>query len=151
MDEEVTGTGYYAFDDIEEINNFQYDQTMDDVEAKSTDLSSISEVGDSSRKKRLLKKAPEAPRRFKTAYICFVMERMEEVKLQMNNETKVTDVMKILASMWKALSPLEKQKYERQADEDKSRYFEEMKRYTGPMQVPNKRQKKPPVNIYSFS
>jgi hypothetical protein len=137
---------YYEFDDIEDINTFQYDQKLDDFEAKSTDRSSSPELSEMSRKKRPLKKAPEAPRRFKTAYICFVMERMEDVKQSMSNDTKVTDIMKILAGMWKALSPIEKQKYERQADEDKSRYFEEMKRYTGPMQVPNKRQRKPPVS-----
>jgi hypothetical protein len=31
-------------------------------------------------KKRLLKKAPDAPKRFKSAYICYVMKMIEEIK-----------------------------------------------------------------------
>lgn len=42
------------------------------------------------RKKRLLKKAPDAPKRFKTAYICFVMEKMDIVKENSSKEEKVT-------------------------------------------------------------
>jgi len=97
-----------------------------------------------SRKKRLLKKAPDAPKRFKSAYICYVMDRMDEIKKTLSNDAKVTDIMKILAKQWKSLPPLEKQKYEDYAQVDKSRYFNEMSHYSGPMQVPNKRQKKPP-------
>ena len=41
------------------------------------------------RKKRLLKKAPEAPKRFKTAYICFVMEKMDGVKEESPKDEKV--------------------------------------------------------------
>lgn len=41
------------------------------------------------RKKRLLKKAPDAPKRFKTAYICFVMEKMDIVKESSSKEEKV--------------------------------------------------------------
>ena len=41
------------------------------------------------RKKRLLKKAPDAPKRFKTAYICFVMEKMDGVKEKSPKDEKV--------------------------------------------------------------
>lgn len=41
------------------------------------------------RKKRLLKKAPDAPKRFKTAYICFVMEKMDGVKEESPKDEKV--------------------------------------------------------------
>jgi hypothetical protein len=41
------------------------------------------------RKKRLLKKAPDAPKRFKTAYICFVMDKMDSVKEQSPKDEKV--------------------------------------------------------------
>lgn len=51
--------------------------------------------------------------------------------------------MKVLAGIWKTLPPLERIRYEKIADADKARYFEEMNVYEGPMQVPNKRQKKP--------
>lgn len=58
--------------------------------------------------------------------------------------------MKTLAYMWKTLPPLERMTYEKIADTDKSRYFEELAQYSGPMQVPNKRQKKPPVSSSFF-
>ena len=49
-----------------------------------------SDEGDNQRKKRrLLKKAPEAPRRFKSAYIIFVMDKMEEVKKSSPVDNKV--------------------------------------------------------------
>eukprot|EP01039_Chlorochromonas_danica_P008672 gene8672-9555_t len=96
------------------------------------------------RKRRLLKKAPDAPKRFKSAYICFVTEKMEDVKKELPPDKKVTDIMKVLAYMWRNLPPLEKHKYESIADADKSRYFEELSHYSGPLQVPNTRQKKPP-------
>jgi hypothetical protein len=40
-------------------------------------------------KKRLLKKAPNAPKRFKTSYICFVMEKMDSVKEESSKDVKV--------------------------------------------------------------
>lgn len=42
-----------------------------------------------SRKRRMLKKAPDAPKRFKSAYICFVMEKMDELKQQLPADLKV--------------------------------------------------------------
>lgn len=101
-----------------------------------------------SNKKKLLKKAPQAPKRFKTAYICFVADKMEEVKYQMKQYEgyKVTDVLKVLSNMWRQLSPMEKRKYERMAELDKERYLNEISTYSGPLQVPNKRQKKDPVS-----
>lgn len=100
------------------------------------------------RKHRLLKKSPDAPKRFKTAYICFVKDKMEEVKrgLQDVPDCKVTDSMKVLALMWKNLSPLEKMNYESLAEVDKSRYFEELAQFQGPLQIPNKRKRKERVN-----
>ncbi len=41
------------------------------------------------RKRKLLKKAPNAPKRFKSAYIYFVTEQMEDVKKTLPNDTKV--------------------------------------------------------------
>lgn len=42
------------------------------------------------RKKRLLKKSPDAPKRFKTAYICFVMVMMDGVKEESPKNEKVS-------------------------------------------------------------
>ena len=40
-------------------------------------------------KKRLLKKAPDAPKRFKSAYICYVMKMMHEIKGEYAGDIKV--------------------------------------------------------------
>lgn len=41
------------------------------------------------RKRKPLKKAPDAPKRFKSAYICFVAEKMDDVKKGMPSDIKV--------------------------------------------------------------
>jgi hypothetical protein len=73
------------------------------------------------RKKKVVKKAPNAPKRFKSSYICFVEANMKVVKKTSANDAKVTDAMKILANMWKMLPPHERLKYEKQAKSDKRR------------------------------
>jgi hypothetical protein len=59
-------------------------EKFDDLSSSDINKSSIA-----SRKKRLLKKAPDAPKRFKSAYICFVTDKMETVKKQLEADTKV--------------------------------------------------------------
>jgi hypothetical protein len=39
------------------------------------------------KRRKLMKRAPNAPKRFKSAYICFISEKMEEMKRQA--DTKV--------------------------------------------------------------
>lgn len=102
-----------------------------------------------SRKRKLLKKAPDAPKRFKTAYVWYVSDHMEEVKLDLQRlhgpAFQATDVLKIIAGMWKTVSPIERMHYEMKAEQDKQRYFKELSNHSGPLQVPNKRQKKAAV------
>ena len=45
-------------------------------------------------KKRLLKKAPDAPKRFKSAYICYVVEMMDEIKSEHAGDIKVGDCVR---------------------------------------------------------
>lgn len=72
-------------DDIEEFSE-QFDQ--DDIPFDSLD--GIEHPGQSQqRKKRLLKKAPDAPKRFKSAYICFVTDKMDDVKKSLPSDVKV--------------------------------------------------------------
>lgn len=70
-----------------------------------------------------MKKAPDAPKRFKSAYICFICERMgtEKANSIQNADQKVTEIMKILANKWKELPPHEKERYELMALVDKQR------------------------------
>ena len=59
----------------------------------------------------------------------------------------IPEKMSQVAAEWSSLSPNSRQEFERYAEADKVRYFDEMKTYSGPMHVPNKRTKKPPVRF----
>ena len=60
---------------------FEADESADD---KTED-----HVVGNKNKKRILKKAPDAPKRFKSAYICYVMDMMDEIKGEYAGEIKV--------------------------------------------------------------
>jgi hypothetical protein len=123
---------------------------MVDFDPEDYDLNSHGQLSlGTTKKRKLMKKAPDAPKRFKSAYICFIGEKMEFEKANgtaNNPDTKVTDIMKVLANKWKELHPSEKERYELMAIADKQRYMNEMQDYNGPLQVPNKRVKKNPVS-----
>lgn len=55
-----------------------------------TDEFADDQIVSNKNKKRLLKKAPDAPKRFKSAYICYVMEMMEEIKNEHAGDMKVS-------------------------------------------------------------
>jgi hypothetical protein len=59
-----------------------------------TDTNSISrgELDNGNRKRKLMKKAPDAPKRFKSAYIYFVTEKMDDVKKNFPEDTKVRQI-----------------------------------------------------------
>jgi len=44
------------------------------------------------KKRKLLKKAPDAPKRFKSAYICFVMDKMDDLRASLTETFKVSIV-----------------------------------------------------------
>lgn len=93
------------------------------------------------KRKKLLKKAPDAPKRFKSAYIYFVMDKMDSVRSSASDTLKVsileslrskfemiiellgqvTEMMKILAQMWNNLPNEQKLRYEDSANADKER------------------------------
>lgn len=90
------------------------------------------------------RKAPQAPKRFKSPYIYFSMARMEELKKLSGGKTKVTSTSKQVSKEWKCLPPSERRKWEEVARRDKIRFMAEKTLYTGPWQVPAKRTKKDP-------
>lgn len=96
------------------------------------------------KKRRLQKKAPGAPKRGKSPYILFSMDKREEIKEQLPKDAKVTDVMKAIAHAWSQLNEEERGPWKHAAENDKQRYEEEMASYDGPLRVPNKRTKKHP-------
>lgn len=91
-----------------------------------------------------LRKAPNAPKRFKSSYICFFMAKQSEIKNELGDQATVSNISKRSAEMWKTLSAEERGHWNEVADKDKERYNMEKALYTGPWQVPWKRAKKDP-------
>mmetsp|Transcript_9918 Transcript_9918/g.14024 ORF Transcript_9918/g.14024 Transcript_9918/m.14024 type:complete len:372 (+) Transcript_9918:92-1207(+) len=93
------------------------------------------------------RKAPQAPKRFKSPYILFSMSKMEEFKkeaAEQGSSEKVTSISRRVADAWKTLPPEERKKWDEVAKQDKLRYNAEKSLYTGPWQVPSKRTRKDP-------
>eukprot|EP00934_Nitzschia_sp_Nitz4_P005126 Nitzschia sp. Nitz4//scaffold286_size23798//19800//21261//NITZ4_008455-RA/size23798-snap-gene-0.3-mRNA-1//1//CDS//3329545753//5116//frame0 len=90
------------------------------------------------------RKSPQAPKRFKSSYICFFMAKQNEIKEELGDKATVTDVSKRSAQLWKLLSSEEREHWDDVAEQDKQRYISEKASYTGPWQVPWKRAKKDP-------
>lgn len=80
------------------------------------------------RKKRAKKGAPKKAR---SAYLYFTMERRPELQGQ-NSEMAFGELTRLVADEWKGLSDAGKKKFEKLAEADKKRYDEEMSGYTPP-------------------
>jgi high mobility group protein B2 len=94
------------------------------------------------REKSSLRKHPGAPKRFKSSYICFFTAKQPEIKERLGSTATVGQISRESAQMWKNLTAEEKAHWDDVAAKDKQRYMEEKATYTGPWQVPYKRQKK---------
>jgi hypothetical protein len=91
-----------------------------------------------------LRKAPQAPKRFKSSYICFFMSKQPEIKDELGDKATVTEISKRSAEMWRNLPADERAHWDDMAAKDKQRYMIEKASYTGPWQVPWKRARKDP-------
>eukprot|EP00521_Asterionellopsis_glacialis_P007590 CAMPEP_0195291578 /NCGR_PEP_ID=MMETSP0707-20130614/7875_1 /TAXON_ID=33640 /ORGANISM="Asterionellopsis glacialis, Strain CCMP134" /LENGTH=404 /DNA_ID=CAMNT_0040351911 /DNA_START=31 /DNA_END=1245 /DNA_ORIENTATION=+ len=95
------------------------------------------------------KKAPGAPRRFKSAYMFFSTAKHPEIRERLrhegNQDPKTTHIAKLVSAEWKSLPKEEREKWDEMAREDKARFEVEKTMYTGPWKVPaNKRSQKDP-------
>jgi hypothetical protein len=106
--------------------------TMSPKRKKKRDLSS-------------LRKAPQAPKRFKSSYICFFTTKQPGIKENLGDKATVTEISKRSAQMWKSLSQEDRAYWDDVAAKDKQRYMVEKASYTGPWQIPFKRAKKDPT------
>jgi len=91
-----------------------------------------------------LRKAPGAPKRFKSSYILFFMAQREEIKRELGSKASVGEISKRSSEKWRRLTPEDKKIWEEKAAADKQRYKLEKAQYTGPWQIPWKRAKKDP-------
>lgn len=104
----------------------------------------LTKKGKKKRDSTALRKAPQAPKRFKSSYICFFMAKQPEIKEELGDKASVTEVSKRSAEMWRNLPADERAHWDNVAAKDKQRYMVEKATYTGPWQVPWKRAKKDP-------
>lgn len=77
-------------------------------------------------------KDPNAPKRYKSAYIFFNLERINEYKKKFpNQKIKITDLSKESGIEWKKIKDDEKkyEKYKKMEDNDKKRYNKELDKY----------------------
>lgn len=81
-----------------------------------------------------MKKPPDAPKRFKSSFIFFSMEKHKEIKEELSKGavTKTTNITSLVSEAWRELDPLEKQKFEEMAKQDKARYDIEKSKYVPP-------------------
>lgn len=91
-----------------------------------------------------LRKAPGAPKRFKSSYIMFFMAKQKEIKSELGEGASVGEISKRSSEKWKTLPKDERAFWDKKAEEDKERYNQEKEKYTGPWQIPWKRVKKNP-------
>jgi len=85
------------------------------------------------------KKAPDAPKRFKSAFIIFSAEKHKEIKKRLEEEgrpEKTTDIAKLVSESWKSLSAPDREEWELKAEKDRARYEEEKAAYKGPWKIP---------------
>lgn len=99
-------------------------------------------AADGKKRKRSMKKNPDAPKRGKSAYILFSIERREIVKENLGPDAKVQEIMKQVALDWRQLPEEEKKPWEEKSVQDKARYDQELANYSGPLKIPNKRPKR---------
>lgn len=76
-------------------------------------------------------KDPLAPKRGKTSYIFFCVDKRDEIK-NSNPDMSATDIIKELGRVWRSLSDVEKEPYIQLSSEDKDRYNDEMADYVVP-------------------
>jgi len=83
----------------------------------------------------IYRKAPQAPKRFKPAYICFSMANHTKIKKELGPNARVGNISKRISQVWHSLLPNERARWDKEAEEDKKRYEAEKAEYTGPWKI----------------
>jgi len=97
------------------------------------------------RKNDRYRKAPQAPKRFKSSYIFFFVENQERVKKTLCPNSTLSAISKHTSLLWRKLSFEQRALWEDKSLKDKERFEAETSIYTGLWRVPNKRAKKDPT------
>lgn len=76
------------------------EEDEDDDHDSGDSVSSSPRRGKKKRDNSTLRKAPQAPKRFKSSYICFFMAKQPEIKEELGDKATVTEISKRSAEMW---------------------------------------------------
>eukprot|EP00978_Attheya_sp_CCMP212_P037738 scaffold180789_cov71-Attheya_sp.AAC.2 len=90
-------------------------------------------------KLRDMMKAPQAPKRFKSAYMFFSTVMHPEIRTRLGSKgakEKTTVIAKLVSIEWKGLNKEERATWEEMARQDKERFEREKLTYNGPWKVP---------------
>ena len=125
-------------------SSIAFDQPLDlmisSAEQTTVPLKDTSSLKPARRPRRKLQKNPNAPRRFKSAYILYAAEKQREVRSMLEkrgvHKPKSTAVSKYVSRAWKALNGTEKAMWQERARQDRKRYETEKATYSGPWKVP---------------
>jgi hypothetical protein len=82
-------------------------------------------------KKRKLKAKKSQPKKARSAYLFYTMEKRTDFK-NANPDKSFGDLTKLVADDWSKISAAQKKKFEKLADEDRKRYEQEMSNYVRP-------------------
>jgi upstream-binding transcription factor len=114
------------------VNTFMSNQNADMV--ASLDGASVVSDFSGSQQDSKPKKDPNAPKRPKSAYNCFVSRHFAFAKSQMPENSSSNDVFAFLADNWPHLPADERAGFEQMAATDRERYNWEMAQYTAQKQ-----------------
>jgi len=95
--------------------------------------------------KSFLRKAPQAPKRFRSSYIFFFEANEKRIKTELGVHASAPEVSKRVGELWRTLTEGERKHWENEAAKDMERFMNEKATYTGPWQLPQKRAKKDPT------
>jgi hypothetical protein len=87
-------------------------------------------------------KHPDAPKRFKSPYICFFSAKQDEVRHKLGPDAKFQDHGKEIGRMWRELGDEERSFWVEQSRLDRERFEREKDQYEGPWTVESQRSTK---------
>jgi len=117
------------------------EELIDAWNSKDTQKKFLKILQDDSATKKTTLKDPNKPKRNKTAYIFFCSDRRQEVKEELGDSAKTTDIMSRLGELWNEMNEDAKtdeevaeviEQYKKAASDDKERYDLEMASYESP-------------------
>jgi len=95
--------------------------------------------------KVIMRKAPQAPKRFRSSYILFYAHVRDEIKTALGGKASGPVITRKASEQWKGLSVEDRKRWELKATNEKMRYEIEKAAYTGPWKLPYKSIKKDPT------